>query len=223
MGRPVCSSSSVDTIILADTHDQPIGIINKMQAHILGFLHRALPVFIIDILPLSACWCTKVLRPRIIVRNCEPTHPIPRVHEPVVQAGQRSLDDEMGNVGSLHRGHFVYKAAYPTGLIEHEFDPIWWVNDPMASACPTRRSQRNTMGVVAHHSSRIGINAPYIYPMVCPSITHCTERQSMFRHITLTPMRCMPKPPKSAQYDTQDCYTLLSPQSLTFCSERNQK
>ena len=74
-------SPNTDSVILVNNNDQPIGTMDKMQAHILGVLHRAFSVFIFDTLCApSRLLLQNVLRPSIIVLDCGPTHAV-LIHE----------------------------------------------------------------------------------------------------------------------------------------------
>jgi isopentenyl-diphosphate delta-isomerase len=121
-------SPNTDNVILVNNNDQPIGTMDKIQAHILGVLHRAFSVFIFDTLytpsrlVLQKRAATKYHCAGLWTNTCC-SHP--RMHETVLDAGHRRLAEEMNlSIPLIHQGHFVYKAVCPNGLIEHEFDHV---------------------------------------------------------------------------------------------------
>jgi len=114
-----------ESVILVDTHDRPLGLMPKMEAHEKGVLHRAFSVFIInskDELLLQRRAFTKYHSPGLWTNTCC-SHQ--RDGEDTLEAGRRRLMEEMGMDVSLEfLFSFVYKASFDNGLTEHEFDHV---------------------------------------------------------------------------------------------------
>lgn len=113
-------------VILVDEHDNPIGLMPKMEAHQKGVLHRALSVFLFD---LNGNWMlqkrasTKYHSPDLWTNTCC-SHPYP--NEDTKKAAERRLVEEMGIQSELTKVlSFVYRAELENGLIEHEFDHVF--------------------------------------------------------------------------------------------------
>ena len=116
---------SVEYVILVDTSDSEIGVMEKMEAHEKGVLHRAFSVII---------WNERgemLLQQRALNKyhsgglwtNACCSHPRPG--ESVVEAATRRLNEEMGIHADLKiKDHFIYKAEFGNGLIEHELDYV---------------------------------------------------------------------------------------------------
>lgn len=116
---------SVEYVILVDTGDSEIGVMEKMEAHEKGVLHRAFSVII---------WNERgemLLQQRALNKyhsgglwtNACCSHPRPG--ESVVEAATRRLNEEMGIHADLKiKNHFIYKAEFGNGLIEHELDYV---------------------------------------------------------------------------------------------------
>lgn len=115
-----------EKVILVDDKDQELGLMEKMQAHREGALHRAISVFIFNS---KGEW---LLQKRAAGKyhsaglwsNSCCSHP--RKGEPLQQAAQRRLKEEMGLSCELkHRFSFIYKASLDAGLTEHELDHVF--------------------------------------------------------------------------------------------------
>lgn len=116
----------MDKVILVDQHDQVIGEMEKMEAHVKGVLHRAFSVFLFNDageLLLQQRAFSKYHSGGLWTNTCC-SHPSPG--EEVVEAALRRLKEELGikdvDVEIVH--HFVYKAEFENGLTEHEFDYV---------------------------------------------------------------------------------------------------
>jgi isopentenyl-diphosphate Delta-isomerase len=113
-------------VILVNETDEPIGIMEKMEAHRRGLLHRAFSVFIFDrkgrmLLQQRAA---EKYHGGLLWTNACCSHPYPG--EPVEAAAQRRLLEELGFQTPLQkRFAFTYKADVENGLIEHEFDHVF--------------------------------------------------------------------------------------------------
>ncbi len=118
---------SEERVILVNNQDQPIGLVGKMQAHEDGALHRAVSVFIFnshgDVL-LQKRASTKYHGAGLWTNTCC-THP--REGESSEDCALRRLREEMGFETSVEeRFSFVYKAEVENGLIENEFDHVFF-------------------------------------------------------------------------------------------------
>ena len=115
-----------ENVVLVDTNDNPLGLMEKIEAHRKGLLHRAFSVFIIDdasrLLHQKRSQ-TKYHSPGLWTNTCC-SHP--RQGEIVVDAANRRLMEEMGLSANLkHMFSFIYRADFDNGLIEHEFDHVF--------------------------------------------------------------------------------------------------
>lgn len=112
-------------VILVDENDNPIGKMEKIEAHEKGLLHRAFSVFIYNDkkeLLLQQRALTKYHTPGLWTNTCC-SHQ--KVGETNIEAGQRRLQEEMGfSVALEDVMSFTYKAPFDNGLTEHEFDHI---------------------------------------------------------------------------------------------------
>lgn len=113
-------------VILVNELDEALGVMEKMEAHEKGLLHRAFSVFVFNS---KGEWLLqqraddKYHSPGLWTNTCC-SHPQPG--ETVAQAAQRRLQEEMGFVTDLEkRFHFTYKADFDNGLTEHEFDHVF--------------------------------------------------------------------------------------------------
>lgn len=115
-----------ENVVLVDTNDNPLGLMEKIEAHRKGLLHRAFSVFIIDDasrLLLQKRSLTKYHSPGLWTNTCC-SHP--RHGEIVIDAANRRLAEEMGLSANLkHMFSFIYRADFDNGLIEHEFDHVF--------------------------------------------------------------------------------------------------
>lgn len=114
-----------EKVILVNTNDEPIGLMEKLEAHEKGLLHRAFSVFIYndkDEIMMQKRAAHKYHTPGLWTNTCC-SHP--REGETVVEAGKRRLQEEMGFTADLkHVTSFIYKAPFDNGLTEHEFDHV---------------------------------------------------------------------------------------------------
>lgn len=113
-------------VVLVDEKDRPIGKEEKLKAHQLGLLHRALSVLIFNSkgeLLLQQRASHKYHTPSLWTNTCC-SHP--REGESLFDATHRRLEEEMGMSTPLKPiFSFVYKADFDNGLVEHEFDHVW--------------------------------------------------------------------------------------------------
>ncbi|MBA2611041.1 MAG: isopentenyl-diphosphate Delta-isomerase [Bacteroidetes bacterium] len=116
-----------EEVILVDKTDKPIGVMEKLEAHQKGFLHRAFSVFIFNHkgeLLLQQRALNKYHSAGLWTNTCC-SHPRP--NEDTLAAAHRRLMEEMGLETELvHKTHFIYRTGFENGLIEHEFDHIYF-------------------------------------------------------------------------------------------------
>jgi isopentenyl-diphosphate Delta-isomerase len=113
-------------VILVDRNDKELGLMEKMEAHEKGVLHRAFSVFVFNQnkeLMLQQRAFTKYHSPGLWTNTCC-SHP--RKGETVHDAAHRRLLEEMGFDCAISKMfHFTYKADVGQGLTEHEYDHVF--------------------------------------------------------------------------------------------------
>lgn len=113
-------------VVLVDNNDNPIGLMEKMEAHIKAELHRAFSIFIFNSkgeMLLQQRAFSKYHTPGLWTNTCC-SHP--RHKETLEQATSRRLQEEMGMSCKLEEiFHFTYKADVTQGLTEHEIDHVF--------------------------------------------------------------------------------------------------
>ena len=114
-----------EKVILVDREDQPLGTMEKMEAHEKGLLHRAFSVFVFNEnneLLLQQRALHKYHSPGLWTNTCC-SHQ--RWGEENTEAGRRRLKEEMGFSCELkEQFHFIYRADFDNGLTEHELDHV---------------------------------------------------------------------------------------------------
>jgi len=114
-----------EKVILVDEQDNPIGLMEKLEAHQKALLHRAFSVFILNDkgeIMLQQRAANKYHSPNLWTNTCC-SHP--REGETTIEAGKRRLQEEMGFVTELSEVlSFIYKAPFDNGLTEHEYDHV---------------------------------------------------------------------------------------------------
>lgn len=117
--------SSQEYVILVDRDNNPIGKMEKIEAHEKALLHRAFSVFVFndkDELMLQQRALSKYHSPGLWTNTCC-SHQ--RFGESNIEAGKRRLMEEMGFSVDLEEiTSFIYKAPFDNGLTEHELDHI---------------------------------------------------------------------------------------------------
>jgi isopentenyl-diphosphate delta-isomerase len=112
-------------VILVNEQDEVTGVMEKMEAHRKGLLHRAFSVFILNDAG------EMLLHQRALDKyhsgglwtNACCSHPLPG--ETVTQAAHRRLLEEMGFDCPLSElFQFTYRTDFDNGLIEHEYDHV---------------------------------------------------------------------------------------------------
>ena len=114
-----------EKVILVNENDHQIGLMNKMEAHEKGALHRAFSIFVFN---------SKgefLIQQRAFSKyhsggewaNTCCSHQ--RDGESTLEAAHRRLVEEMGfDVELKEVFNFTYKKAFGNGLTEHEFDHV---------------------------------------------------------------------------------------------------
>ncbi len=144
---------SIEKVILVDENDQPLGEMEKMEAHEKALLHRAFSVFVFndkDELMLQQRALSKYHSPGLWTNTCC-SHP--RKGETAIQAGHRRLMEEMGFDCPIEKiFDFVYKAKLDKGLTEHEFDHVLfgrYTDDPKINIEEVESWKWMTMDAIA--------------------------------------------------------------------------
>lgn len=116
----------MESVILVDDKDIEVGVMEKMEAHLTGTLHRAISVFVFN---------EKgefLLQQRAYEKyhsggkwsNTCCSHPRPGEH--IIDAANRRLREEMGmNCKLTPWFNFTYRAELDNGMIEHEYDHVF--------------------------------------------------------------------------------------------------
>jgi len=114
-----------EKVILVNENDEPIGLMEKLEAHEKAVLHRAFSVFILNDkneVMLQQRAHHKYHSPMLWTNTCC-SHQ--REGESNIEAGTRRLHEEMGFSAELKElFHFIYKAPFDNGLTEHELDHV---------------------------------------------------------------------------------------------------
>lgn len=117
----------MENVILVDTNDNPVGQMEKLKAHLKGELHRALSILIFNSdgeILLQQRAFSKYHTPGLWSNTCC-SHPRPG--EDSLEAATRRLQEEMGFTTPLIKSFdFIYRAHFDNGLIEHEFDHVFF-------------------------------------------------------------------------------------------------
>lgn len=126
-----CISSSMNKsnkeyVILVNSSGRKTGVMEKIEAHKRGHLHRAFSIFIFNDdgkLLLQKRALSKYHFAGLWSNTCC-SHPRPG--ENTLKAAKRRLKEELGFITKLEvTGHFTYRHKDNTsGLIEHEFDYV---------------------------------------------------------------------------------------------------
>ena len=115
-----------DKIVLVNEHDDMVGVMDKMEAHRQGLLHRAFSVFIFNSkgeMLLQQRALSKYHSGGLWTNACC-SHPIPG--EKTLDGAQRRLMEELGFKTLIEKiFEFTYKAEFDNGLTEYEFDHVF--------------------------------------------------------------------------------------------------
>jgi isopentenyl-diphosphate delta-isomerase len=116
-----------EQVILVNERDEQLGLMEKLEAHRKGVLHRAVSVFVFNKkgeLLLQKRTSTKYHGAGLWTNTCC-THP--RDGETNLECANRRLKEEMGFETPLEeKFSFVYKGEVENGLIEYEFDHVFF-------------------------------------------------------------------------------------------------
>lgn len=116
----------IEKVILVDEHDNELGTMEKMEAHLKGVLHRAFSVFIFNSngeLLIQQRALDKYHSPGLWTNTCC-SHP--RQNEETHDAAKRRLVEEMGMHSSVKEAFsFIYKSKFDNDLTEHELDHVF--------------------------------------------------------------------------------------------------
>jgi isopentenyl-diphosphate Delta-isomerase len=116
----------VEDIILVNDRDEPVGTMEKIQAHRSALLHRAFSVFVFNgkgEMLLQQRALNKYHSAGLWTNACC-SHPRPG--EETLQAAGRRLKEEMGFESALQKlFDFIYKSEFDNGLTEYEFDHVF--------------------------------------------------------------------------------------------------
>lgn len=112
-------------VILVNEKDEPVGTMEKLEAHQKGLLHRAFSVFVVNSqeqLLLQQRASDKYHSGGLWTNTCC-SHPLPGEDTPA--AAHRRLAEEMGFDCPLEEiFSFTYRAEFDNGLTEYEFDHV---------------------------------------------------------------------------------------------------
>ena len=113
-------------VILVNEKDEPVGEMEKLEAHRLALLHRAFSVFIFNNkgeMLLQQRSLSKYHSPGLWTNACC-SHPAPG--EDTADAASRRLVQEMGFSTTLEKiFEFTYRSEFENGLTENEFDHVF--------------------------------------------------------------------------------------------------
>jgi isopentenyl-diphosphate Delta-isomerase len=113
-------------VILVDEADNAIGLMEKLEAHRKGVLHRAFSIFIFNSkgqMLLQQRALGKYHSAGLWTNTCC-SHPAPG--EETTAAAVRRLKEELGiNTPIKKIFDFTYRAEFENGLTEHEFDHVF--------------------------------------------------------------------------------------------------
>jgi isopentenyl-diphosphate Delta-isomerase len=129
----------MESVILVDEKDMEVGVMEKMEAHLTGTLHRAISIFIFN------AQGEYLLQQRAYEKyhsggkwsNTCCSHPRPG--EGLIDAANRRLMEEMGMTSKLtHWFSFTYRAELDNDLVEHEYDHVFiGITDEQPAPDPT--------------------------------------------------------------------------------------
>lgn len=113
-------------VILVDKNDMPIGVMDKLEAHEKGALHRAFSIFLFNYRGemLLQKRATEKYHCGGLWSNTCCSHPQP--DEKISDNMTQKLMQEMGISAPLQKAFtFLYRSEMANGLIEHELDHIY--------------------------------------------------------------------------------------------------
>jgi isopentenyl-diphosphate delta-isomerase len=115
----------MDFVVLVDSQDNEVGIMEKLEAHEKGLLHRAFSIFLFNSkgeMLLQQRALSKYHSPGLWTNACC-SHPAP--NETTLEAGKRRLQEELGlSTVLVEAFKFEYRAKFDNSLTEHELDHV---------------------------------------------------------------------------------------------------
>lgn len=116
-----------EKVILVDENDNQIGLMDKLEAHEKGLLHRCFSILLFD--EEGRLLVTQRAKEKYhcggMWTNTCCSHP--REGEDTTVAANRRLKEELGIETELKKVfEFTYKAPFDNGLTEHEFDHVYF-------------------------------------------------------------------------------------------------
>lgn len=121
------SINQKEQVILVDGQDKYLGVMEKLEAHQKGVLHRAISVFIVNS---NGEWLLQQRAPEKYHSGGQWSNACcshPRPGENADDAAIRRLQEEMGLTAPLEKlFHFTYRESMDHGLTEHEFDHVYF-------------------------------------------------------------------------------------------------
>lgn len=119
-------NSTNEFVVLVDENDRQTGLMEKLEAHQKGLLHRAISVFVFNSrgeMLIHRRALEKYHSGGLWTNTCC-SHPRP--DEDVAAAAVRRLSEEMGMSCTLTRSFdFIYRAELDHELTEHELDHVF--------------------------------------------------------------------------------------------------
>lgn len=116
----------MEFVVLVDEQDKEVGVMEKLEAHQKGVLHRAFSVFLFNDegkMLLQRRALNKYHSAGLWTNACC-SHPRP--DEKTLDAANRRLMEEMGLTAELAlKTSFIYKTKFDNDLTEHELDYIF--------------------------------------------------------------------------------------------------
>ncbi len=116
----------MEHVVLVDDKDNPIGTMEKLEAHQKGVLHRAFSILLFNSkgeLLLQKRAKTKYHSAGLWTNTCC-SHPLPG--ESMADATRRKLKQEMGiDLRPEFVYKFIYKVNLDGNLVEHEYDHVF--------------------------------------------------------------------------------------------------
>lgn len=114
-------------VVLVNSNDEPIGLMPKLEVHQKGLLHRAFSIFIVNAngeIMMQQRVLNKYHSGGLWTNTCC-SHP--GIDEPIQEAANRRLKEEMNiSCDLMFVSKFIYKAEFGNGLIEHEYDHVFF-------------------------------------------------------------------------------------------------
>ncbi len=125
IAETITVNTDLDEVILVNEYDVKQGVMDKMEAHQKGLLHRAFSVFVVNPygeIMLQRRALTKYHSPGLWTNTCC-SHQ--RAGEETRDAAHRRMKEEMGIDCPMSAAfEFTYRAEFDNGLVEHEYDHV---------------------------------------------------------------------------------------------------